>query len=118
MNIKSDDGFTTNEIKLSSMGCGGAEHLQCVIDLGGWCVAEGVSYRLLVLKVILFGAKSHRYSAQSSPTKLVFLSPQQLLRYLLHIYNISPRSNLCKEASPYLILSRSASDEVHALKPT
>jgi hypothetical protein len=50
VNIKSDDGFTTNEIKLSSMGCGGAEHLQCVIDLGGWCVAEGVSYRLLAPK--------------------------------------------------------------------
>ena len=39
-----------NEIKLSSMGCDGADHLQCVIDLGGWCVVEGVSYRLLAPK--------------------------------------------------------------------
>ena len=33
---------------LSSMGCDGADYLQCVIDLvGGCCVVEGVSYRLL-----------------------------------------------------------------------
>ena len=32
---------------LSSMGCGGADYLQCVIDLGGWCVVVGVSYRQL-----------------------------------------------------------------------
>lgn len=25
----------------------GADYLQCVIDLGGWCVVEGVSYRLI-----------------------------------------------------------------------